>query len=592
MAEGEATPTPDQGPEGEVWASWLVQNREEVEAIKKPELKTEIRLLARRPASMVTQDVLIRSYDRIDELLSEGVISDEEAILWQSRITSRFEKVAEERVEGGGIEQMVGKIGEAIKKGQIDATQQQLSSYQDLLMGRADIFGRSPESERANWVDLEYRQEFYARFEPRSWPRFYERASVDERRLWDARWELARAAFFKRAALPFPDKYIENQDLSLLSKEHMQRLYNMYGVRPMLEKYADVITNNREFDIDGKKITFWDIKDRNLFESMRMAIRDEVFGPLEAGPGQGDEIGSRIASEELRRKEADAVAWNLMWVSLLVESADSRYGFSGERHVLPGSLVADEYRGALHPQERFESKSAVGQFWGAFGNWGVTQMERIGNEVGNRIGKEMFRYQFIPAKKTENWSHKITDELDAEGKRIVEVRVPECAPVTLAGSFWEFHEVGQADRRALLDYLRKKDEIPWDDHGLREDMWAIYVAAHFNKAVQGLEYFNPGKPIELGDYGWAMTWAKPFIETMRTRLKVDKRLEKLGRERTLQTPHNLNVWAIYAATGGVKDVNRVAPELNLNLGEKGRIARVLAHPKIRYLDRKKGLQLE
>lgn len=480
--------------------------------------------------------------------------------------------------------------------------------------------------EMARWVDVEYKQEFYTRFTPNLEPRFYtELETSEERALWDARWQLARAAFVKKATSGQPDKYREIQDLELLGKEQMERLYEMPGVRQMMEAYAQVIVNGKSPTLpSGKEMSFWNIKDANDFELFRSSLRLETLSRNKEFLSQFPDLSikkkdKKAKKEErarelaLEAKQADAVAWNLIWVSNLVESADSRYSYSGTSHQdLPAVTLAIQYKYTLHPQERFEAKNLSGHFWGAFGKWGVTQVGRITEKVGfNRSKDEIL---FSPAPKGRYWVHRKTNLEPSDEKkrkkrgRVFEVFAPECYPVTGAKSFLEETGVeiptrpGKFERKMLLDFLLEGKKIPWDE--VAQDAWGIYMYSKFHKAVQLLEYFTPGKPMELQKEGGVKEWADPLLELF-TRIKPAREIKRLrGEDKknppppnsrgTYQTFSNLKAWAVFAAFGGVANIHKRDARINLPgfpSDEKYIIAGALKDRNVRYLEKKEKLEI-
>jgi hypothetical protein len=446
----------------------------------------------------------------------------------------------------------------------------------------------TPEEERERWTDAEYDQEFYTRFQPNQEPLFYSRMDTEERRTCDARWQLARAAFVKKATANFPDKAQENQDLTLLGKEQMERLYNIEGVKQMMEGYVAAIIGketprgNRGFPAfvvgndlgTGESVekTFWEITDAAEFENFRKGLRARSIGSLELNA--------------LGEKEADAVAWNLIWVSNLVESADSRYSFSGVSHgKLPGVICAGEYRHSLHPQERFENKCVSGHYWGVFGTWGVNQLDKIKEETTRLYGSRN-EFTFVPAPKKRYWEYEKTGETSSKGGQVIRIYAPECYPLAPAKSFLEETTV-EVDGKALtlLEMLKRGQEIPWKDAKLAEDMWGIYVAGKFNKAVKLLSYFEGDEKLALEEEK-ERSWTFPILE-LYTRLKIEDKLEALAREgKTYQTFHNFKVWTIIAGRMGVRKYEEGKVTSPLRFANKGIFEYRLSHPNLgRFLDK-------
>ena len=132
-------------------------------------------------------------------------------------------------------------------------------------------------------------------------------------------------------------------------------------------------------------------------KNLQYSLKREVFGvtkeeeeSLAKRAKEGDEKAEdQMRDLRVRVKSADAISWNWMWVSNLVESVDSRYckelgeDTLRERHgEMPPAICSDDLRSIFHPQEKFEDKCAKGLEWGAFGKWGRSQIERIKRETG------------------------------------------------------------------------------------------------------------------------------------------------------------------------------------------------------------------
>lgn len=216
-------------------------------------------------------------------------------------------------------------------------------------------------------------------------------------------------------------------------------------------------------------------------------------------------------------------------------------------------------------------------------------MSRIKKKTGISLSKDDVEFKSAPP--GQYWRYKKTKRLPKEqekrdkGGRVYEIYAPEVYPVTSAKSFLEETRVGD---KSLLDILYEGGDIPWGK--VTEDSWAIYMHSNFNKAVQLLEYWKPGKPFEKRDYGWGRIWAEPLTELKEPRLRIERELKRLRKEqKTYQTAHNIAVLPVYAATGGVAKPKSRNPAVNLSGQERGVILGVLRG--IGYLRRREGLKL-
>jgi len=441
----------------------------------------------------------------------------------------------------------------------------------------------SPEAERLKWIDMEYKMEFYEKFDPRTEPKFYKNfTNEEERRLWDDRWQLARAAYFKKLTATAPDKYTENQHLSMFGKEQMERLYDMPGVKRMMEGYTQAIVLEEVTSPDGRKhkVDFWPqgkremkrgIKDAATFDKFRKEMRERML------------VNENL--DKVAQIEADAVAWSMIYVGNLAESVDSRYSYSGRSHFgMPGVLMAEEYKFVLHPQERFEVKSLLGHFYGAFGKWGVEHVGNFKDEVNFSFKNDEVLFFHTEPKKY--WKYEQpkgvkpeSKEAEEEGGRVFYMYTPECYPTITAKSFWEETKVGKPDEQVpLLTILLKGEDIDWDS--MYQDAWPIYMFGSFNKAVQLLEYYKPGKELEEGK---EVEWTRPLMELF-GRLKPKREMDRLWKIYSLsrksglgrkdreylekedptgklgqnalpptQSFLNLKTWAVWASYGGIHD---------------------------------------
>jgi len=275
-----------------------------------------------------------------------------------------------------------------------------------------------------------------------------------------------------------------------------------------------------------------------------------------------------------------------------LESADSCYSFSGERHgTLPGVMISDDTRAVLHPEEKWEAKFMAGLEWGAFGKWAKVQMERARQETD--FDSRSDDIELVAAtNSSEFWKAERTQRpiIDRAARTTtqrgkIEISVPECYPVATMKSFWEETKAGD---KSLLDYLLEGEEIPWREAG--SGLWVNYLPIKFLNAIKLLEYFKPGKEMETRKFAYAKLWADPLIDILK-RLSLERAYDDLNEQLDLELSfHNLKVWAVYAAFGGVADVSKKRPALNAR--DTWVIERALKDKNVRYLDGGEGLKIE
>ncbi len=523
-----------------------------------------------------------------DWCLDEQVPEDEWSVL-AGELSEERERLLREQVseEGGEVNQKaipteiklsgLDEFMERMKYLQeetIKSAQKNQESTENLIMAigyneriREAYSQLPPEEEKERWVDVELQQDFYARFTPNVEPKFYTRLSSEKRREWDTRWQLARAALWKRINSAEIEKLAQNPDLIELTTEQMEILYNIEGVKRGLEWYTEAILKRieiyEEWDEEtgepigqATKKSLVECKSGREFEifrkNLQYSLKREVFGvtkeeeeSLAKRAKEGDEKAEdQMRDLRVRVKSADAISWNWMWASNLVESVDSRDSKGlgedvlRERHgEMPPAICSDDLRAVFHPQEKFEDKASKGQEWGAFGKWGVLQIEIIKKETGKKAEDFIFKGANSPS---QFWHYEVEEK---RGKILI--YVPECYPVTTMGSFWEtYTDKDKKGREAsLLQRIKEKQEINWES--VDTDPWKTnYLTVMLNKANKLVEYFNPGVPLEEGKI---REWARPLLDIF-VRLKLRPENKILDEKQF----HNLKVWAVYAGRGGLR----------------------------------------
>lgn len=655
MNEAEGPPKPPEGQppktERPFQPNWAVQKEDEFSGMA-PVLQLHARQLHQAPESVATQHYLEEHYLDIERQVGEGKIPETEAADLLIRISERLEALTSqpkaqpesstERALGdlnvylGDLITTLRQTGELRPSAAASAgaTVEQSSSQVEELR---NIFGRLPtEMEKARWVDVEYSQEFYTRFTPNMEPNFYTRLETAERAEWDARWKLARAAFYKKIYSAFPEKLAENQDLVELTTEQMEILYELPGVKAAMEWYVSAIVKGDKHvpdpqhpgetlkTEDGEKMTILDCRRGEDFERFRETLREdkairtgivkelikkEKFGKKFGIDGEAYRKMSSDQQEILREeidkyydhlddpereawlarisdvdiKGADAVAWNFIWCCNLVESFDSRYvkiaDFRGKgRHAnLAPAVCSDDLRAVFHPQEKFEDKCSKGQDWGAFGRWGQTQMERIKQETEYDGNTDKIRFTRALSPRDFWRAHKTPGE---KGKpNIITVSSPECYPPRTMRSLLEETKL-ELENTNLVRRLLEGDPIDWKEVGA--DPWKTsYLTIHMRKAVKLAEYFAGGVPFEPKS-------ERKWVHDVRD-FYVRLGLKNLDNEFGKNTFHNLKVWAFFASVGGVTKPH--LPELSrplttfLSNRELVDTAIRLRNPVYGYLDR-------
>jgi len=543
--------------------NWIMTKEGE---FKDNSLRRAAERLHKRPEEQLSKDDLLRTRALVEDRYIAGSIDEGEGGIFLDRLDTKIteleQKTSEREATAGSKEDLLlemvrntnmtmRSLTEFLEQSpafpsvptadQLAGMSQDAINTQQLQRGDAlrELFGRvEPEVEKSRWIDAEYEQDFFQRFQPNAEPYFYAKIEdAGERAKWDARWKLARAATYKNLLSGRADKLIENQDLIGLTTEQMETLYNMEGVRYGLEWYVGAMVRGDK-TVNGKKLL--ECERGSDFEALRKLFREElqrdVFGVT---PDQRQAMTEKERVDlDMRVKGADAIAWNWVYCSNLAESLDSRYSnigsYHGQRHdhLAPG-ICSDDLRAVFHPQEKFENKAQSGQEWGVFGRWGKIQMERIKKE--NPRVDIVFK---AARKGKEYWSTK------TEGGRVV-VTVPECYPTTTMRSFFEEYKVGdEGGTRSLFECLLTGEQIDWSK--VMADPWKTsYQTVKMVKAVGLTEHFkepDSRKP-----------WLKGLLDFY-VRLGLEKRLNEKDKQEGAKAGtsfHNLKVWAIWAVKGGV-----------------------------------------
>ena len=609
QSQGEGGFTPEQ--ETSFTPSWVMEKAEEYD-----EYHSQIQLLARQlhrtPPTMLTPELLSNQYSMLLQKVLNQEIPEADACTLMAKIGVKHEelvgmaRVSREKkrpVEPGSGDTLTeaikdlsfgvkdlrklleeeGQLRPALTKEQVEqmSTPDVTGSYSQQTEVLRKAFGRLPsQEENHRWIDVELSQEFYTRFAPNQEPYFYSESSSREREKWDARWRLARAAFYKKIYGAMPDKLAENQDLIELTTEQMKLLYEIEGVKEAMNWYVGLIVNKNPVSLYGEQKTIYDCENGRDFLRVRAQLRKYLVKTVFRGEPRNTPKEKQAFLMKL--KSADAVAWNFVFCSNLVESMDSRYSdikhpgrCSGGRHAkLPPALCSDDLRAVFHPQEKFENKCAQLLEWGAFGKWGITQMSRIVNESGLPLKEISFR--FMPATREDQyWQGNITGQKDEEGKKIIDVLVPECYPGTVLTSFLEkCKDRGEEESGTpILERILMRKDINWGEIG--GDPWKTsYQTVQMRKAVTVFELFMGRMKTEEG-------WTIPVLDAFR----------RLGLAKD-KNYHNIKVWGYYATEGGVKrpDYRNITPPMGpIDVWSR---QRNLSQPRIGYLDRGENLMIK
>lgn len=436
----------------------------------------------------------------------------------------------------------------------------------EAFMGVASLRNR-----REMYVRMMYDRSLYGRWQPEQAPLWFRELSMNEQRVEESKLQLARAAFAKSVNAGQAEKIIEAQGDAFLVVEQMKTLYELPGVKPAMEWYVHKMLTGEPVDIGGKSISWWQIPNYTEMEMFRQAMRREVL----RGTGDGADVF------DLKKLETDAIALNFLYVGHLAESLDSRYSAypgSKERHNVPSGILSDDLRAVLHPQEKYESKLMGNQEWGHFGRWGIYNVRN----ALQGIGRGSLRLESA-ANPGEFWKQ--------QGDVL---KVPVCYPRTTIKSFFEETTIREAGRdKPLLEYLERREPIPWNSLRGSEPWTTSYGTIKMPKALRLLDVFKSSKTlIDTRDLREGLRkWAIDDPNVNDIYVRVGYRPETGHPTIPEREFHDIKVWAVYAGLGGVRDPKRRSPTLKVEQINIPNVELWLKNPFIGYLGRNETLTL-
>lgn len=373
-----------EGIEGEKWASWLIPGGEdEYKKLSSPELRVQIRRLARRPDALTPTDKLAEFYDQIEKIEEKAKkkgnrAAASEAHQYRLKINERIEALANIEVEAGKKLSGGAEVAEALKNFTPDAFAR--------AMGQAN-----PEEQRALYLRAE--ETIGAPMQMQlEVPKFLldPHLSPEERELaqkeWKARAQLATMAFNKRLA-PSYDKLFPNQEALDFTGEQLETLMGMKGVVDAASLHLINIAKNR--DISGYKIPKPEKVDQYI-KSVFEITTGETFALYRGKIREFLREHRGLTEEEAR--EAEQVAWNLLYSSNVFEEFDE----TGIPPLVP-QLKSQAVWMMMHPQRRLvnkvrspdekdkKGKPKTPEAWGVFGEWALNKTKMTGKRLSDDI---------------------------------------------------------------------------------------------------------------------------------------------------------------------------------------------------------------
>lgn len=373
-------------------AEWIASDKEEIKAIGNDSLRTEVQLLARLHDKAITHERLIKSYERVEEMVRSGQVKIEDAAIWMDKIAIKDQSL--EEPEG----QKEGKS--EIKQ---DAQQRSDIKTAETL---ADVLGVPKTEEQiaryrgaeANMIPFQ--------FSVGSEPKFFQHLKENEAELWRSRALLTTIAANKKNAAGYEDLGMNNEAKGFTKNDLTMLLFsrNSYEIpkdgqngnreitpdesAPLraLAMYVRMIRNNeniRDLLLHGAKIkiggtpcpeTFAKVTDGANFRGMKMAMRIWLMG--------------KLGMDKDKAEDAENIAWNLVYSSNIIEEVDTRFNpkMKNEKRIPPAvpQFKSMNMWMLMHPQERFEAKLGAGkpgpvdinsaEAWGALGGWALRKV--------------------------------------------------------------------------------------------------------------------------------------------------------------------------------------------------------------------------
>ncbi|HWA52303.1 MAG TPA: hypothetical protein VG895_04570 [Patescibacteria group bacterium] len=198
---------------------------------------------------------------------------------------------------------------------------------------------------------------------------------------WKARASIWSFAAYKRAAVSY-DKLTDNQLGYQLENSTLENGMKINGVFNAAALYSTVISDdksirfihipNNDMNNPGEIRSVFDIKTNEQFDSFRK--------------GMWQFLMDKTGVNEEDAKKAEAVAWNLIYATSVLEEYDSVYNYDNEGHVVkrndrnkpipnaaPSHFKSPAMWMVMHPQERLFAKATGGtpEAMGQAGEWSL-----------------------------------------------------------------------------------------------------------------------------------------------------------------------------------------------------------------------------
>lgn len=389
-------------------------------------------------------------------------------------------------------------------------------------------------------------------------PVYYVEMTRDEREIHNIVIEFTNAANFKktRAIPPTLEVLSKYEGWGGLQTPEVKKLYEVPGVRSALERYIKIYDTDEKMGTrknsktnEEENFSLRTAKSREQVLKCRENIRNDIKKDVLKGYKQRGKSTENKETLNLKAREAEQIAFTLLYLGNTFESLDSKYNDMGRIRASEcmNDLVNIPIKFAMDPMDvlldSLKKDRAGAMPHGRLGEWAYNQA--LASNGGNAPSIESV--QFIadennPRSKNDFWRVSSLGKNDKkeETHRII---IPECYPRDLVKSLWEESEANVVDKKVkLIDFLRKGEEIPWNN--VSDSMWIEY-SLKIGKAGVLSDTLLGKNPIKWGDNDTVGDW----IQT------TQNALARFG----LRNADSVKRWMLYASMG-IDSKNR-APKL-------------------------------
>lgn len=201
---------------------------------------------------------------------------------------------------------------------------------------------------------------------------------------WKARARLSTAANFKMTAPSF-DKSFPNQAELDLTRENLHLLLSKEGVFQTASAYVAIISGNLNLNQSlgfGSDLpnSFFDLNSIDSLQKVRDAMQNWLV--------------TNYSMDEGSAREAEQIAWNLIYLSDVVEEFDSGYNKNvpeGHKRIPPiSSIKSLPIWMMMHPQERLKAKVNSGESWSVFGEYASSKKRGLFGKVPEILPRSLF----------------------------------------------------------------------------------------------------------------------------------------------------------------------------------------------------------